>query len=276
MTKILSSPHNHTRFVDGKDTPAEMARAAFERGFVSFGFSEHARQPFDHSYCLSEAGEADYRAEVTALRGEYAGRMKVWLGIERDRYALVDRNEYDYVIGALHYLGCEGGYISVDSTGESVRRLIDRAYGGDPYRMAADYFRQCAEYAAAYRPDIVAHFDLVRKLNPGFGFFDESDPRYTGPALEALERVAAAGALLELNTGAIARGYQKLPYPAPFLLRRWRELGGRAIVSGDCHDARALDCAFDLCAEQLLDAGFREVWRLGTGAELLEPVPLGR
>jgi len=178
------------------------------------------------------------------------------------------------VIGALHYLGCEGGYISVDSTGESVRRLIDRAYGGDPYRMAADYFRQCAEYAAAYRPDIVAHFDLVRKLNPGFGFFDESDRRYTGPALEALMRAAKTGALLEVNTGAIARGWRKDPYPSPMLIRAWREAGGRAIVSGDCHDAAHIDCAFDLAVQLLLDAGFTECWRLGAGTELFEPTSL--
>ncbi len=272
--RVKSSPHNHTRYVDGKNTAPEMARAAFEKGFVSFGFSEHGRQSFDCECGLSLLREGAYRTEVTRLKEEYAGRMRIWLGIERDASALSDRAQYDYVIGAQHYLPISGGHIAVDSTAENLRRLIDTAYGGDPYRMTADYFRRYADYINAYRPDIIAHFDLVKKLNQRGGFFDETDPRYVDPALEALERMAPSGALLEVNTGAIARGWRDDPYPSPVLLRRWRDLGGRAIISGDCHDADFLDCAFDRCERMLLDAGFREVWRLGTGDERFEPVSL--
>ncbi len=274
MTKVLSSPHNHTRYVDGTNTPSEMAGAAFEAGFVSFGFSEHGMQPFDEEYCLTTESDAAYRAEVQALKGEYEGRMKIRLGIERDSYALYDRTAYEYVIGSTHYLQIADGHLSVDSTEENVRRMIREGYGGDPYHLAADYFARHADYVTAFRPDIIGHFDLVKKLNARCGFFDEADPRYTGPALEALERVAGTGALLEINTGAIARGWRVDPYPSPLLLARWRELGGRTIISGDCHDARFIDCAFGLSVEMLLAAGFTECWRLGTGEELFEPYAL--
>lgn len=256
------------------NTAREMARAAFEAGFVSFGFSEHGMQPFDEAYCLSFEGDAAYRAEVVALQREYAGRMRVWLGVERDSNALYDRTAYEYVIGSTHYLPCGDGHLSVDGTEEQVRRLIREGCGGDPYRMAADYYARHADYVTAFRPDIIGHFDLVKKLNARCGFFDEADPRYTLPALEALERAAETGALLELNTGAIARGWRADPYPSPPLLARWRELGGRTIVSADCHDARFVDCAFDLCVQMLLAAGFTQCWRLGTGDELFEPYPL--
>ncbi len=275
MTRVRSSPHNHTRYVDGKNTVPEMARAAFERGFVSFGFSEHGRQSFDRECGMSLLREDAYRREVARIKEEYAGRMRVWLGVERDAGALSDRTQYDYVIGAQHYLPAQGGPIAVDSSKENLIRLIDDSYGGDPYRMTADYFRRYADYIESYRPDIIAHFDLVKKLNGSGAFFDENDPGYIGSALEALERMAASGALLEVNTGAIARGWRNDPYPDPRLLRRWRELGGRAIISGDCHDAAYIDCAFDHCEQALLDAGFREAWRLGTGDDRFEPVPLG-
>jgi histidinol-phosphatase (PHP family) len=274
MMKIRSSPHNHTRFVDGRNTPEEMARAAYEKGFVSFGFSEHGRESVDTPYCLDEQSEPAYRAQVLALQDQYRGRMKIWLGVERDFYGLVDRGQYDYVIGAQHYLSRGDEHISVDGTVEGLRRIIDVFYGGDVYAMTADYFRRYADYVEDYRPDIIAHVDLVRKLNAGGRFFDEEAPRYRAPALEALERMASAGALLEINTGAIARGYQKSPYPAPFLLSRWRELGGRTIISGDCHDARFIDCAFDDCVALLQNAGFRETWQLGAGDALFEPIPL--
>ena len=274
MTRVLSSPHNHSRFVDGANTLPEMAKAAFEAGFVSFGFSEHGMQPFDEEYCLSPESDAVYRTEVMALKREYEGRMKIWLGIERDSNALYDRTAYEYVIGSTHYLPIGGGHLSVDSTEENVRRMILEGYGGDPYRMTADYFARHADSITAFRPEIIGHFDLVKKLNERCGFFDEADPRYTAPALEALERAAETGALLEINTGAISRGWRTDPYPSPLLLKRWRELGGRTIISGDCHDARFIDCDFDLCVEMLRTAGFTECWRLGTGEELFEPYAL--
>lgn len=274
MSRILSSPHNHTLYVDGKNTAPEMARAAFEKGFVSFGFSEHGMQPFDEMYCLSPEADAAYRAEVEALKAEYAGRMRIWLGVERDASASFDRAGYDYVIGSAHYLPINDGFIAVDSTEENLRRLIAEGFGGDPYRMTAAYFETLADYVESFRPEIIGHFDLVKKMNARYGFFDESDRRYTGPALEALLRAAKTDAMLEVNTGAIARGWRTDPYPSLPLLRAWREADGRAIVSGDCHDAAQIDCAFDLAVQLLLAAGFTECWRLGAGGELFEPVPL--
>lgn len=271
MTRALSSPHNHTRYVDGKNTAPEMAEAAFQAGFVSFGFSEHGEQRFDQEYGLSPESAAAYRAEVLALKDRYAGRMKIWLGIERDSYADFDRSAYEYSIGSTHYLPSGGGHIAVDSTEDNLKRLIEESYGGDPYWMASDYFTRHADFLEAFRPDIIGHFDLVKKMNQRCGFFDEADPRYTRAALEALERAAATGALLEVNTGAVARGWRSDPYPSPRLLARWRELGGRAIVSGDCHDSLFIDCAFDQCVQMLVDAGFTEAWRLGTGDALFEP-----
>jgi histidinol-phosphatase (PHP family) len=274
VTKILSSPHNHTRYVDGKNAPREMAEAACRAGFLSFGLSEHGPQRFDQEYALNPETEAAYQADVRALQAEYGNRMKVWLGIERDSYADFDRSAYEYTIGSNHYLPFGEGHIAVDSTEENLRKLIGDGYDGDPYRMTRDYFERHADFITAFRPDIIGHFDLVKKMNQKCGFFDEADPRYTGPALAALERAAETNALLEINTGAIARGWRSDPYPSPLLLRRWRELGGRAIVSADCHDTSFIDCAFDLCVRMLLGAGFSEAWRLGAGNELFEPFPL--
>jgi hypothetical protein len=120
--------------------------------------------------------------------------------------------------------------------------------------MSADYFRRYADFVLNYRPDIIAHFDLVRKFNQRFDFFDEDDPRYYRPALDALAQMAKTNAVLGLNTGVIARGWRTDPYPSPRLLTRWRELGGRTIIGGDCHDAAFIDCSFDLCVRMLLDA----------------------
>ena len=46
MSLTLSSAHVHTTFCDGKTPAPDMARTAYEKGFVSLGFSSHAPQDF--------------------------------------------------------------------------------------------------------------------------------------------------------------------------------------------------------------------------------------
>ena len=89
--------------------------------------------------------------------------------------------------------------------------------------------------------------------------FDESDPRYLTPAIEALEVLAAKDMVFEINTGAIYRGSRTTPYPSPMLLRRIKELGGRVLLAGDCHCADALCFGFDKARQVAADAGFTEI-----------------
>ncbi len=63
-------------------------------------------------------------------------------------------------------------------------------------------------------------------------------PRYRAAALEALHAADPDATLLEINTGGVARGYRAAPYPALFLLREWRSMGGRSSSS----DAHSKDC----------------------------------
>ena len=44
---VRSNFHTHTRYCDGKDSPAELAEAAFALGFRALGFSGHSFTPFD-------------------------------------------------------------------------------------------------------------------------------------------------------------------------------------------------------------------------------------
>ena len=59
--KILSNPHTHSLYCDGKSTIAEMADSARKLGFVSLGFSGHGHQNFDVRFSMS--------AENTVRRG---------------------------------------------------------------------------------------------------------------------------------------------------------------------------------------------------------------
>lgn len=262
---IRSSAHVHTTFVDGKQPPAEVARIAHAMGLISLGFCEHGQQPFDPAYGVSEASERVYIDQVRQLKADYAGRMRVWLGIERDQFGLSDRRNFDYIIGSKHYFLAGDGQFAGDGPFDDVAACCNQFFGGDWCAMGVRYFQELADFITTYKPDIIGHVDLISKHNEGGRVYDESDPRYVRAGYEALERMRATDAILEINTGAIARGYRTMPYPALPLLRFWREKGGRVMVNSDCHDAPKLLAAYDL-ADDLLDAaGYREVWALGTG-----------
>ena len=47
-----------------------------------------------------------------------------------------------------------------------------------------------------------------------------------------------------------------------FLLKEMKRLGYGAVISSDCHDARALSCHYEESAELLRSCGFRELYIL--------------
>ena len=99
--KILSNPHTHSLYCDGKSTIAEMADSARSLGFVSLGFSGHGHQNFDVRFSMFGENTVRYLAELRALKAECAGRMRIYAGVERDYYAELNPADYDYSIGSV-------------------------------------------------------------------------------------------------------------------------------------------------------------------------------
>lgn len=273
--KILSTPHAHTTYCDGKNTAEEMVLAAIEKGFVSLGLSEHGPQSFDNSSAMKPEDISAYIAEVRALSAKYADMLRLHLGIERDFYSSARRDDFDYVIGSFHYLVDDGRRVAADGELKPLLDWRDSRYGGDGAKMACDFFRQSGEYARNYHPDIFGHFDLLKKRNADGQIYDPENKKVVEAAFDALDMILESGALLELNTGGMARSGQKAPYPDMLYLKRWHELGGRVIVGSDCHFAPQLDYAFDEMPAYLRAAGFTTAWRLGAaGEELFTEFPL--
>ena len=266
--KTQSSAHVHTQFCDGRNTAEEMVQSALRFGFVSLGFSSHAPQPFDARYSIEH--EAPYRGEILRLKEKYRARIPLYLGMERDLYSFADPKDYDYFIGSVHYLPNEEERCPVDGAPEPLQKYTDTCCGGDGLKTARRYYSMLAQYVQALPPSIIGHFDLIRKNNPRLRLFDEESPAYRRIALDALDAVRHTGALLEVNTGGMARGYLPCPYPAMFLLKAWREWGGRVILNSDCHQAPLIAFAFDEAEAYIRAAGFKAAVRLGSGKEKWE------
>ena len=270
--RILSNPHTHTDFSDGRDTPRSQVERALALGFRALGFSDHAAQDVDAFTGMPREREADYQGAVRALAEEYAGRIRVHLGVELDsEFGIADKKNYDYILLSCHYVrkGNARALVDCRPRRDRVFAVRDEAYGGNGEAMAADYFLRLGARALEERPAILGHFDIVKYFNGDGSLYDPQSPVVRRAWREALAMVRESGALLEVNTGGMARGYVSEPYPAWDILRVWRDMGGGVILGSDCHDARLMDFAFDGVLARLRAEGFASVWELGGAGEPL-------
>ena len=251
-----SDLHIHTVFSDGAHTMEEMVLAAIDKGFVSIGISDHSYTSFDLRYCIRPERFPAYHEELLRLKREYADRIEVYAGLEYDGWSeLPDRDLYDYLIGDCHYIKIGDSYFSVDHAAAEQKAALDEWFGGDPLAYCRAYFETYVERTRIHRPDVLGHFDLPVK----FGLVDEDDPAYRRMAADAMLACLEVTPIVELNTGAIARGLRKKPYPDFCLLREILRHGGRVVLGSDAHRRENLGFWFADALELLREVGFRSV-----------------
>ena len=252
--------HTHSIFCDGKDSPAVMAAAAAEKGLRDLGFTGHSFLPFDPCG-MTEEQETAYRAAVLAEREKYGDALHIFLGIEQDYFAGKRKSGYDYAIGSVHFVRCGDQHLCVDHSAEETQRIIETCFAGDAYAYAESYFDLVGQVIEVTGADMVGHFDLLRKFDEEGRVFDESHPRYRAAVLAALDRLCPQKPIFEINTGAIARGYRKTPYPSRWILEEIRARGCSITINSDCHNAPDLDCAYAQAVELAKAAGFTHTMR---------------
>ncbi len=227
-------------------------------GFDSIGFSGHSRTKYAPSYSMTPDKTTAYIEEVRRLQRVYDDEFPIFCGLEFDMYSDASLEPYDYVIGSVHYLQKDGQMWGFDRSQEKVATLINEVFGGDGMAYAKEYYAQLAHLPEYGTFDILGHADIICKHGDNVKFFDEDCQEYRDAVTFALEALVGKIPLFEVNTGAIARGYRKTPYPAPYLLREFKRLGFGAVVTSDCHDAAYLDCYFRESFELLKACGFTE------------------
>lgn len=253
--------HTHTTYCDGKNTPEEMVLAALELGMDSLGFSGHSPLPGE-SWVMKAEDVPRYRRTVLELKERYAAGLDIFLGLEQDILSPPPEEEYDYLIGSVHLLERESEFLSVDESPETFLRGVEKWFGGDPLAFAEAYYRQVGTVAEKTGCQIVGHFDLICKFNEGNCLFDTGHPRCRAAAVEALERLKGREVILEINTGAMSRGYRSAPYPEEWLLKRAKELGLPICITSDAHSTRHLRYGFDQAAELARSCGYEEAMYL--------------
>lgn len=263
--------HTHTPYGDGHSSAAEYAREAVDRGMAAIGLSEHGPLGPDISWTVSADSVEAYRAEVMALRREYAGTLQIFCGLECDWWPLraewLDRafaGGWDYLIGSVHFVTTSEGTWQVDESPAKFQQGVDEAFGGN-VRAACDAFWEMERQAAlSGRFQILAHLDLVKKYNKDCRFFDPRERWYQEMAFAAVDAAARAGIIVEVNTAGLDKPIAEY-YPSPQILERCIEKKVRLTLSADAHRAQDVQRHFDTVGQELYRLGVRELWKLGEG-----------
>ncbi len=263
---IKTNYHSHSAFCDGEGRLEEYVQFALSHHLQALGFSGHAPLPFPNAWTMDEEDLPLYLGETRRLKDKYKDRIELYTGLEID-YLDEVRNpaqanygalELDYTIGSVHMLPDpdNGEYYGLDGPIEELEHLINKVYSGSVEKLVTDYYRQIESMVKIGGFDFVGHLDLVKKHNRKLGLFSEDDSWYRKAVIAALDAVADSGLMVEVNTGAIARGYTDEPYPSPWILRLCAERTIPITLNSDAHKPSWVEFGFDDALQIIREAGY--------------------
>ena len=248
--------------------------AAASQRMAAYGVTEHAPR-LDERFLYPDERKwgwdvrtleekfQEYFETLDTLIARYRGDLEILRGFEsevvpRSEYAAIyqeyrTRYAVDYIVGSVHHVG----EISIDSFEPDFREALNAFGGLEPLAIA--YYETLAEMVAALTPEIVGHFDLIRKFGTRFG--DCETPAIRSAARTALQEIKLRGGILDLNTA----GYRKnlgSPYPAPWVIQEAVKIGIPFALGDDSHKAEEVGAHFDDARLYLLAHGVKSLTTL--------------
>ncbi len=242
--------HSHTPLCKhAVGLPGEYAAAAENRGLSGLIVTCHCPLPdgFSADVRMAPGEFDDYVAMVEHARQKWAGRVDVRLGIESDFYPGVEpwlerlhaRAKFHHVLGSVHY---------------QVKDYRKLYFTGDVFLYQQLYYEHLAQAAESGLFDTLAHPDLIKNEFPA----EWSFPRIKPFIERALDRIAATGVAMELNTSGLNKALPEMnPGPGQLALMRARDIP--VVLGADAHCPARVADGFEDALELLLQIGYREV-----------------
>ncbi|MEA4889740.1 MAG: histidinol-phosphatase [Clostridiaceae bacterium] len=261
-----SNLHTHSRFCDGAGTPDDYVRYALEKGFTDLGFSSHAPVPFNSKWNMTKQRADEYVAYIQQLKKEYAGRIRIYCGMEIDYLHGDDRGIFgryglDFTIGAVHFAGAAPGpFYDIEGGVGAFESALETFAGGDIRKLVTLYYSLVREMLRHERFDVLAHLDVIKKNNGDSRYFRESDTWYRKEIAETLDLAARQGAVVEVNTGGLARGRVDSVYPSEWILREMSKRDIPVTLGSDAHSPEQLDFYFEEATRLVRSAGYGRLY----------------
>lgn len=262
---MLTDYHVHLR----PDEPEATAAKAFtrenadryltvasERGIGELGVAEHiyrfreALEIWDHPFWREWAVDdlGDYcrfvREETTLKLGIEADFIP---GREDRTAGLLERHDWDFVVGSVHFLREE----AVDIEGEW--DIWNRS--GDPEVVWGRYFEWLGEAARSGLFDVLAHPDLVK-------VWGGERPAPSGDLRRfyerAMEGISESDVAIEVSTAGLRKPVGEI-YPATPFLEMCLEAGRPIALSSDAHTPDHLGHRYETVVDLLGGLGVSEI-----------------
>lgn len=272
--KPASNYHTHCLFCDGKGRPEDYVKEAIKLGFTSLGFSSHAPLPFPTEWTMKEENLTLYIDEIKNLKEKYKNQIEIYCGLEIDYLEGISGPNstkfkdlpLDYTIGSVHLIKNEntGNYLPIDNTKEDYKKILEVFFKGHIKAFTAEYYRLIREMLSNHKPHILGHIDLIRKNNSDY--FSEEEDWYRQQVFETLDLIKDSKVILEVNTGAMARGYLSTPYPSFWILKRCCEMDIPITLNSDAHSPENLNFYFKESLNLIKQAGYRNIYEMNKGS----------
>jgi histidinol-phosphatase (PHP family) len=274
---MWSNYHSHCNYCDGKGTLADFATKGRELNLLSMGFSSHAPVPFDVKWAMKKEELPQYLADIELLRR--GSPIELYKGLEVDYVpGKVSPNDFkdqlDYTIGSIHFVEYlnNGRPWEIDGSPIVFKEGLREIFNNDYRAAVMRYFELTREMIDKACPTIVGHLDKIKIQNHDGEFFSESDPWYQHEVTETLNKIADAGAIVEINTRGIYQKKSHTTYPSPWIIELMRLRHIPITVSSDAHQTEDLTNQFQETAALLFTLGYRKISILRDGS--WEPVNL--
>lgn len=245
--------HTHSCYsFDGRDGMEDICHSAAARLVDIVAVTDHCdmtSEPEGIADYLS--GETERLREYECLRQKlqdvellYGIEMGNTVDMPGETARFLEKREFDFVIGAIHFLS--------DGTDIYKMPFPDR---GSIDRMFRDYFPLVLRQVELGGFDSLAHLDYPLRVLQG-----KIDSSTVSPYRELIDPILVAlvrkDIALEINTRG-SYDWQHRVGPEDWVLRRYRELGGRLVTIGsDAHAAALVGEGFAQAAEALRRSGF--------------------
>jgi histidinol-phosphatase (PHP family) len=246
--------HLHTDLSPDSLVPLELYVAqAYSRGIPEIAITDHLDfLPGAPAYEYADYGKRQML--IREAQERWAGKVTIRFGLEltyESRFEDAIRehlrtHSYEFVIGSVHAM-YDGPY---------ARERLDKLVAGRTLReIVAPYF---AEVQLAIRSrlfDTIGHMDQCKRWLTRW--YNAADFAAIPDAYEPLLRdLVESGTALEVNSSGLRHSINET-YPGPWVVKRFRELGGTRVTTGsDAHLPDAFAFGLEEACEIVAAAGF--------------------
>ncbi len=250
MAGLLYETHSHTPLCKhAVGQPEDYAAIAESRGLRGIIITCHNPMPagFSPRVRMSVDEFDEYVTMVARARDTWDGRVDVRLGLEADYFVGYESwlekqlaaSDFHYVLGSVH---------------PQIAEFRQRYWTDDPVEIQRVYFELLAEAAETGLFDSMAHPDLIKNETP-----NDWQPAHIMDSIRGtLDRIAAAGVAMELNTSGANKIIPEMN-PFPEMLT---EIAARKIpivIGADAHKPGRVADRFEMALDLLSECGFTHV-----------------